>query len=191
MIYKFVRFQRFQYPQLKKLSFFEGLAEEQWRKNFPSSEQPQKKLQTLYKTLLNSNQAHSGLSPNQPNTDARKQESSLVKSSVKIENAVDNTTCMDSHYADKNGHVEEKWTMKELLQTKQPSTSIEKKLKTGYTSKGEVVETLRQKIREAEKKIEDEKIIWKKNILNRLKKILITRLKELEEKAAERGDVTP
>ena len=104
---------------------------------------------------------------------------------------MDNTTCVDSHYADNNGHVEEKWTMKELLPTKQPSTSTEKKLKTAYTSKGEVVETLRQKIKEAEKKIEDEKIIWKKNILYRLKKILITRLKELEEKTAERGDVTP
>lgn len=107
---------------------------------------------------------------------------------MKIQNDIDNTISEGSHYVDNNeGHVEatEKWTMKELLPTKEPSTPYAKKLKT--LNKTEVVETLRKKIKEAEKKIEKEKIVWKKNILYRLKNVLISRLKILEEESAEKG----
>lgn len=99
---------------------------------------------------------------------------------------MDNTINVDSHDGDNEGHVDKKWTMKELLPT-QPSTFAEKKPRTVY--KSEAVETLRLKILQAEKKIEKEKITWKKNILYRLKSVLITRLKNLEETSRDRGDV--
>ena len=107
-----------------------------------------------------------------------------MKTSGKRQNDIGRTVVVDSQYEDDNkGHVEEKWTIKELL----PSIYTEKKPQTVH--KCEAVETLRRKIVKAEEKIEKEKIIWKKNILYKLKKVITTRLRKAEEKPGERGDI--
>ncbi|KAJ7384275.1 hypothetical protein OS493_022909 [Desmophyllum pertusum] len=121
----------------------------------------------------------SGPAPPATNIDA-----SLVKTSGKRQNDIGRTVVVDSQYEDDNkGHVEEKWTIKELL----PSIYTEKKPQTVH--KCEAVETLRRKIVKAEEKIEKEKIIWKKNILYKLKKVNNYTAQKSGGKARERGDI--
>ncbi|KAL9964588.1 hypothetical protein ACROYT_G028245 [Oculina patagonica] len=162
--------QRYMDPRYSRKS--SGLAEKPWGKTtFLPSKQPQKETQRLSNSHLHSGQL---------------QVARFSSSSVKIQNDIDNTIREDSHYVDNNeGHVEEteKWTVKELLPTKEPITPQVNKLKTS----NKTAEILRQKIKEAEKKIEKEKIACRKNSLYKLKNVLVSRLKILEEQLGEKG----
>ena len=173
-------------PTLNNRSSFSlGLIEKQREnKKFLPSKQPDKKRQSPPKKFpgfyVHSAQSGTRCSLGNLHSEGSMVEVSLVKTSTERQNETGSTITV--HSQRKSDHnVEKKWTIKELLPSNKPRPSTARKPQS--VSKSEAVEKLQWSILEAEQKIEEEKIIWKKNILYKLKKVLISRLRKLDEKA--------